>query len=379
VRNSILILSIPGDQHATAVQLALAQKGYSSEIWYTSDFPSQAKESVFFDQAKIDLAACVIGGETLKMDAHTIWNRRARYNSSHGSLHPSDRPFAEVECYRFRNAFLDILSQRSFWVNSWQSMLRAENKLWQHYQAWRVGFDTPLSIYTNDPVEIRKFVRLCGGRIIYKPFIGTQWATDQTSWGCYTVALTVEDLVSDDLLQATPGIYQELVEKDYELRVTIMGRRIFAAKILSQQTENGKVDWRRSYEELRVEPVELPERVAALCYSLMQELNIVFGCFDLIKTPNGRYVFLEVNQQGQFLFVEQYTGLPLLDAFCEFLAQGRPDYRWNEANVDIRYGEIMEEAEKIARGSVSIHALVEPPIVKERKVDSRRELREGAA
>lgn len=298
------------------------------------------------------------------MEARTVWNRRVRYNHSHESLHPADRPFADVECHRFRNAFLDIFSQRGFWVNPWQETLRAENKLWQHYEATRVGLDTPLSLYTNDPMEIKRFARRCG-QIIYKPFLGTQWSSGQASWGCYTVALGPEDLVLDELLQATPGIYQELVEKDYELRVTVMGKRLFAAKILSQQTETGKVDWRRSYEELKMEPVELPEEIAALCFRLMQRLGLVFGCFDLIKTPAGRYVFLEVNQQGQFLFVEQYTTLPLLDAFSEFLAQGCVDFKWDEERVEVRYKEIMEEAEKLAKESVGMHAIVEPPLIKE--------------
>lgn len=65
-------------------------------------------------------------------------------------------------------------------------------------------------------------------------------------------------MVADELLRLTPGIYQVLVPKAYELRVTMMGRRAFTAKILSQETQAGKLDWRKSYGELKMEPSRFP-------------------------------------------------------------------------------------------------------------------------
>jgi glutathione synthase/RimK-type ligase-like ATP-grasp enzyme len=92
-----------------------------------------------------------------------------------------------------------------------------------------------------------------------------------------------------------PGIYQALVLKAYELRVTMIGRRAFAAKVCSQERRTGRLDWRKAYAELHMEPFELPPEVAEQCFAVMQKLDIVFGCFDFIVRPDGRYVFLEVN------------------------------------------------------------------------------------
>jgi hypothetical protein len=83
---------------------------------------------------------------------------------------------------------------------------------------------------------------------------------------------------------------------------------------------------RRSYAELRMEPCEVEADLGERCVALLARLGFVFGCFDFVVTPEGRAVFLEVNQMGQFLFVEENTGLPLLDAFAEMLVQGRPDF-----------------------------------------------------
>lgn len=134
-----------------------------------------------------------------------------------------------------------------------------------------------------------------------------------------------------------------------------MGRRAFAARILSQETEGGRLDWRKAYHELRMEPDELPGSVHAACLDLMDRLGIVFGCFDFIVTPEGRYVFLEVNQAGQWLFIENYTRLPLLDAFAEFLIQGRPDFEWDPANVQVRLGDVDETVHEWMDRNASIH------------------------
>ena len=59
-------------------------------------------------------------------------------------------------------------------------------------------------------------------------------------------ALTEKGLVADHLLRVTPGIHQELLPKMHELRATVLGEHVFGARILSQETQTGRLDWRRS-------------------------------------------------------------------------------------------------------------------------------------
>jgi len=77
-----------------------------------------------------------------------------------------------------------------------------------------------------------------------------------------------------------------------------------------------------------MEAWQIPPAIAQLCSRLLEALGLVFGCFDFIVTPDEEYVFLEVNPSGQFLFVERHTGMPLLDAFCEFLIHARADFEY---------------------------------------------------
>lgn len=132
------------------------------------------------------------------------------------------------------------------------------------------------------------------------------------------------------------------MEKSYELRLTVIGQHLFGAKLYSQKTSSGRLDWRKAYHELKMGPYDIPPSIAKLCLALMERLGIVFGCFDFIKTQGNEYVFLEVNQMGQFLFVERYTQQPLLAAFCEMLHQGTPDFRWRENKTMIRYSDLFE-------------------------------------
>jgi len=353
--SEVLLLTQPRDVHAFAVAEALRRKGGRPVLWHTSDFPSQMGESVAFrgTAARTKLK----GPELDLIDPNfvTVWHRRPSFALDSKLLHPADQRFAELECNVFRRSLFSIMLKNSFWVNPPDAAVVASRKLVQHTAALEVGLQVPDTLYTNDPDEIRGFIREHGGKIIYKPFQGISWQGNETSWMPYTSLLQEDQLVSDEILRSVPGIYQELIEKDSEARVTVIGKHLLSAKILSQDTTGGRVDWRKAYDELKMEPLELPDEISGRCLALLDKLGLVFGCFDFIIKPGGEFVFLEVNEMGQFLFVESYTGLPLLDAFSEFLLQGRVDFQWDRSQKAIAYHDVREKADFEAAASAARH------------------------
>jgi glutathione synthase/RimK-type ligase-like ATP-grasp enzyme len=115
---------------------------------------------------------------------------------------------------------------------------------------------------------------------------------------------------------------QNYIEKAFELRVTVVGREIFTCAIDSQKQDDdtGKVDWRQGYDYgLKYSRYDLPAEIAEKCLSFLQRMGLNFGCFDFIVTPDGRYVFLECNANGQWLWIEQETGLRISEAIATFL------------------------------------------------------------
>jgi glutathione synthase/RimK-type ligase-like ATP-grasp enzyme len=367
----ILILSHPIDIHAVAVAEGLRRKGIPHTLWQTADFPTRSGESILFRNGQ--LAIKVEGPEIMieHRDFGTIWYRRPMTQPDKEILHPADRLFARQSCEAFRRSLLPLLGARAFWVNPPVPSDLASQKILQHEAALSCGFKMPDTLYSNDPDEIRRFIAGEGGRVIFKVLTGAPWRDSRTRWVSYSAPLSEAQLVGDDLLRQTPSIYQALVPKAYELRVTVMGRQVFTAKVLSQETTEGKLDWRRAYRELTMSPWETPEDVREQCFRLMERLGIVFGCFDFIVTPEGEHVFLEVNEAGQFLFVEEYTGLPLLDAFCEFLIAADPGFEYRPGREDpLRFKDLDARLKEITKEAAERHVIAASSDYDERLEDA---------
>ncbi len=74
-----------------------------------------------------------------------------------------------------------------------------------------------------------------------------------------------------------------------------------------------------NHESVKHTIFELPAEIRTKLLSLMNRLSLVFGCVDMILTPRGEYVFLEVNPAGQWGWIEQMTGMPITEALVDLL------------------------------------------------------------
>lgn len=335
----ILIMTVPGDVHAYAVREALRRKGADATLWMTTDFPLQSRETIAFHDGRSRIR---LSGPNLDTgDAFdVVWHRRPSIHVDATRVHPADEEFVRESCKRFREALYLLLARDAFWVNGREAALRAMHKPLQHAIAVECGLELPASVYSNDPEVIRAFARGHGGTIISKAFKTWIWTDGTKQWSPSTALVSEAGLADDAVLELTPAIYQELVPKAYELRVTVIGRRAFTMRLDSQSSERGRIDWRLDQSRMQHAPAELPPAIEAKCHALMERLGLVFGCIDLIVTPDGRYVFLEVNEMGQWLFAEDWTGQPLLDAFAEMLLQARADFTWSPAGPHVHYAEV---------------------------------------
>ena len=135
----------------------------------------------------------------------------------------------------------------------------------------------------------------------------------------YTSPLTEATLSRINLIQDLPGIFQELIRKDYDMRLTVVGESMFAARILSQQSERARLDWRIAPYDLKHEVIDLPRDIRDKVCAFMAECGLVYSCLDFIVTPEGQYVFLESNPRGQYLWIEELTGMPITDAIADAL------------------------------------------------------------
>ena len=200
----------------------------------------------------------------------------------------------------------------------------AASKMRQLRLAQALGMNVPATCFSNRKDDVLLFSRSFEYVMLKSIESDNVWLGDEKEYVFF--GQKVESASLEEQPQAafsqTVNFVQEYVEKQYELRATVVCDKVFACKIDSQrmEEEKGKVDWRQGYEYgLRYEPYELPDAVKLFCFSFLQEMHLNFGCFDFIVTPQNRFVFLECNPNGQWLWIEQETGMRISQAIAECL------------------------------------------------------------
>lgn len=65
--------------------------------------------------------------------------------------------------------------------------------------------------------------------------------------------------------------------------------------------------------------ISCPDGIIMKCYKLMDDFNLAFGAFDFIVTPENEWIFLEVNPNGQWLWLEKSLKLDISKKIIEYL------------------------------------------------------------
>ncbi len=231
----------------------------------------------------------------------------------------------------FDQGFSLLLAERGvFCVNPPPWNVAFEEKCCQLALAAEVGLTIPPTLFTTQLPVAHTFGAAHGGSLVYKPFRTyvemVEGHGDQPSrvQRLLSNRVAVEDLVEGEGFVPTPGIFQPYVDKQVELRIVVVGRRLFGCAIHSQRSERSREDWRRyDLENTPYEPYEVPPEIAARIHRLMDRLGLVFGSIDMIVIPASEHVFLEVNPNGQFDFVARLTGLPIYEHLASMLLAGK--------------------------------------------------------
>jgi hypothetical protein len=267
------------------VALALADRGHEAVLWNGSDFPTRQSASIDIQGGQVAWEISGPGLDGGRPPFDVVWFRRPTPAVLPAEIHPGDLPVAQRECRHLLRGLYQLVGPKAFWVNPLASDPRAALKPPQLEAAVRTGLTVPRTLISNDPEQIQRFLTELRGRTVYKPFHASQWEDEGLMAVLLTNEVTVDDLPRDETLRLTPGIFQEKIDKAHELRVTVMGAHVVTARILSQESEETRLDWRMPGAETRIEPDRLPREVERACRRLMKDLGIVFGCFDFIVTP----------------------------------------------------------------------------------------------
>jgi glutathione synthase/RimK-type ligase-like ATP-grasp enzyme len=241
------------------------------------------------------------------------WRRPGAFGLPESLRDPAHRRLAQSEA---NAAFQGLFAaMEALWINEPTLDAVASYKPYQLALAQRLGLEIPHTVMTSDPEEAREFWRVCQSDVIYKQFI----ALPDAWWETRRLG-DAETKATNEAIRLAPVIFQRHVVAIADLRVTIIGDEIFAAAVNLSDLEYD-VDVRMNLNAKHVAH-DLPDDVADKLRGLMHRLGLIYGAIDLRLTPDGRYVFLEINPAGQFLYVEQQTGQPIAAALAARLAAG---------------------------------------------------------
>jgi len=262
-------------------------------------------------------------GRLLSTEIKSAWYRRPnRLNSPIGD--PVQRKYAETEMTQFMEGVWSATVGEVFWLSNPVQLERARKKMLQLKIARELGFTIPRTIVTNDPECVRTFVESCGGRVVFKAIHHEMLDYDAKSFNIPTTLIGRGHLAKLDLVRHMPSLFQECIDKEYELRVTVVGDQVFPVKIDSQAYLETVVDWRHPdfIQKLSYTTTTLPPGIDRLCVSMLSTLGLGFGAFDFAVDKSGICYFLEVNPNGQWYWLEDLTGALISDAIVATLASG---------------------------------------------------------
>ncbi|MEU3278661.1 ATP-grasp ribosomal peptide maturase [Streptomyces antibioticus] len=246
-----------------------------------------------------------------------VYHRRPTpYVSRFAHLPVQQQDFAAAEA---RHGFGGVLNHLhgAMYVNHPSAVTAADFKPAQLQQAAQLGLTIPPTLVTNDVEQARKFAA-AQDPVIYKPFRGLPRGEDGHTGAIW--AQRVDPDTFDDSLTVTAHLFQAEIPKTGDVRVTVVGRRVFAQQIAAP---DGALDWRRGdWDQLLHAPMAVPAPIEAALHSYLSAFGLVFGCFDFALTGDGDeaedWVFIECNPNGQWGWLPDAGDIT--EAFADILS-----------------------------------------------------------
>ncbi len=315
----VLCLARPGDPSVELVARALARRGVELVWPDLRRFPGEL--SLGFGVGE-DALPPRLGGVELA-GARSLWIRHLEVGEAlPETLSPEHRSACASLGYAAVISLIECLDL--FQLDPLEAVEAAPVKARQGQLARRFGLEVPRTLVSNDADTIRAFARRCGGELIAKMLeSGSVLLQGADGLEPYpTTLLSADDLESLDGIALSPMIFQERIPRRLEARVTVVGHDVFVAAVeggeaVDVRTDPSLIAGLRPY-------VGVPERVRAGLLAMLDHLGLNFGTFDLILTPEGRWVFLEMNTVSFFDHVERNAGLPISESVSELLLGLRP-------------------------------------------------------
>ena len=321
---SVLIYSYQDDPHATTVEKAANDYGLKCSIHSWHEVPTLAAASFSINaDREHSYWRSARSPSVQSVEPDVVWSRRFLDRPLPEEAHKDDVDFIALQTRTFQRNWLYGSLRNARWINPPIAASAADCKMLQLSIAHQLGISLPSTLVSNDPQLIRDFYNQHANHgVIAKPLAWFLWHEGNELFIPYTSEVHKDNLRENLPMQMCPMIYQSQIRKDFELRITILGDEIIPAKLLSQTgDERTSVDTRDSTlpQDVKVEPYTLPKNIEEKLRALVKKLDLSFAQIDMAVTPLGEHIFFEVNEAGQWLWIEERCpDIKLLSRFISF-------------------------------------------------------------
>lgn len=322
----ILLVSTKADIATDYVVVKLTNLGANFYRLNTEDYPLSSTSTVrpAHTSTPSSWLWTTAKQQTVCLNAiRCVWFRRHRLPAMPAEISEAHAEYCLRESDWFlRGAVLSLgLSQEPVaWMSHPLNVRLADSKIYQLSLAQSLGFNIPDTIISTDAEDVRAFFNQKSGDVIAKPLRLGYFDYGDRQTSVYTNRITWDNLQDDSSLKVAPVIYQELLPKLYDIRVTVVGQKLFAAAIDSQSIPSASLDWRKTdTENLGHFRHSLPPDVEEICLKYVTALGLNYGALDFVLTPDNEYFFLEINPNGQWVWLEDRPGFPISDEIAAWL------------------------------------------------------------
>lgn len=329
MKTDFLIFGRDDDDHISEVVKKLTQKHFKCLVISSQNLLAASGKLLFCHSGSS--LQIQIDGSTLDLnEVRGFWSRRiASEIPSEYALDDATRVWLEQEHKFALTGIVSVLyettKESSKWINAPLSDLKAELKLLQLFKAanYSSAWSVPKSVVSNSSQMINMYIQqsLKNQNFITKPiYKGFYRKLDQYELfytSDITQILTDNNYVPE--LDKNYNYIQEYINKKYEVRATIIGSKVFSVAIYSQESKIANIDWR--HYDINNTPhkiIDLPDIIHQACINYVRDLGLIFGAIDFIVDHNDQFHFLEINSKGQWLWLEDLTGVQITDAIVQY-------------------------------------------------------------
>jgi glutathione synthase/RimK-type ligase-like ATP-grasp enzyme len=251
----------------------------------------------------------------------SVWYRRPEKVETSHLMNLDVEDFVQGQISSLLIGVYIFLESKATFISPLFSLRKASFKLPQLMLAKQLGFKIPKSIISNSIDEVELFFSE-NNLVSTKSIDSPNFYYNGVNYPIYNRKLkSFQEIKSNsESISICPTYFQEFIEKQFDLRVIVIGKNVFAFKIESQNNEFSMEDFRGLSADLLSHSIyQLKESDIDKILKFTEIQNLNFSAMDFVINKDNELIFLENNPNGQWMWLEYATKFPLTEKMLNYL------------------------------------------------------------